>query len=334
MDIFDIKLEEINEKLIKRNRGFLYDLKHDRENGLILPFFAMYMNYANKNGLDFCFTTKTSFECGIIHDDKLIFMSYGTFDRLCKLAELIVRSGVITGKTRELNFFDLHLVEKPFVGFNNEERDETESESHLFMFILNTLMFFVFSHEVGHFVNRHGERNIKNTTDNIFDDVIGHKFIDKNQLISSHARELVADCYALNSVKKYIQSVFNNQDDYINNLVEDYKTKEGPVLLSLLLILCYFKLTDGLNDFDHFESTHPSTAARMRFIISCHIESLNAHDDDIFIDKYLTSIIDQCTSIFASVDAEFGLKWIVDTSTDEMTEWFNEVHKEYPKWTV
>lgn len=292
------------------------------------------MDSVNKFDLNFCITTDLNLRCGVIYNEKLIFMSYGTFDRLCKLSELIVRSGVITGNCKELNFYDLHFVTNPFVGFNNESGVESESESHLFMFVLDCLILFIVSHEVGHFINKHGDRIIKGNFDNIFDDVLGHREIDKAELISSHARELVADSFALNIVKKYVKSVFDEQAPYLSHLLDFYRCKEGSVVFSLLLILCYFKLSDGLTPHEHFKSTHPSTAARVRFIISCHIESLDNEDETIIFSVYYDLIMAQLKSIFASVGKDFYLTWIRDTSTPEMSEWFNEVYKEHVRWVV
>ncbi|MXE76007.1 hypothetical protein FQ028_26605, partial [Escherichia coli] len=81
MDRFEIKLNEINEILSKNQLGLIYDFINDRDNGLVLPFFSKYMDSVRKFDLDFCITTNSHFQCGIIYDEKLIFMSYGTFDR-------------------------------------------------------------------------------------------------------------------------------------------------------------------------------------------------------------------------------------------------------------
>lgn len=334
MDRFKNKLDEIDRIISKNGLGFIYDFENDKDNGLVHPFCCIFMDFANKFDLDFCITTNLNFQCGIIYDEKLIFMSYGTFDRLCKLSELIFRSGMITGKPMSLNFYDLHLVNNPFVGFNNETREENESESHLFMFILQSLMLFIVSHEVGHFVNKHGDRAIKQSFYNIFDDVLGHREIDGNELISSHARELVADGFALNIVKKNVQSAFDQEVCYLGNLLDFYTCKEGGIVFSLLLILCYFKLSDGLSPHEHFNSTHPSTAARVRFILSCHIESLNNEDETKKFGIYYNLITTQLKSIFSTMGNEFELTWIKDTNTPEMAEWFNDVYKEHPIWVV
>lgn len=332
MGRFETKLNKINEILSNKQLGFIYDFENNRDNGLVFPFFCMYMDSLKEFDLEFCITTNFNFQCGIIYDERLIFMSYGTFDRLCKLSDLICRSGMITGKSKDLDFYDLHLVTNPFVGFNHEIREEGESESHLFMFILDCLMLFIVSHEVGHFINKHGDRAIKKSIDTIFDDILGHRKINRDELIASHTRELIADAFAFNVVKKNIQSAFDQQVPFLDNLLEFYNSKEGGIVFSLLLILCYFKLADGLSPYEHFQSTHPSTAARVRFILSCHIESLVNEDEEKTFKFYYNLIITQLKFIFASMGNDFELKWIEDTSSPEMTEWFNDVYKEYPKW--
>ena len=332
MDRFEKKLEEMNFILKKHDLGLIYDVKNDRENGLLLPFFCMFMDSVNKVGLDFCITTELRIRCGIIHHEKLVFMSYGTFDRLCKLSELIVRSGVITVREMPLNFHDLHFVDNPFVGFNNEEREENESESHLFMFVLECLMLFIVSHEVGHFINKHGDRETKRDFDGIFDDILGHRDIVETELIASHARELVADCFALNIVRNHIESVFDRKADYLNNLLPIFDGEKGGVLLSLLIIMSYFKLTDGQSPHEHFKSTHPSTGARVRFILSCYVESLVSDEQIEEFAPYYNILMVQLKLIFELLGYDSESSWLKSTTSPEMNEWFNKVYIEYPNW--
>ncbi|MEN4560892.1 hypothetical protein [Pantoea agglomerans] len=340
MDIFEQKLEEMNFILEKHGLGLIYDVENDRENGLLMPFFCMFMDSVNQVGLNFCITTELSIRCGIIHHEKLVFMSYGMFDRLCKLSELIARSGVITVKEMPLNFHDLHFVANPFVGFNNEDREEDELESHFFMFVLECLMLFIVSHEVGHFINKHGNRETLRNFDGIFDDVLGHREISEAELIASHARELVADCFAFNIVRNHIESVFERKDDYLNNLLPVFDGEKGGVLLSLLIIVSYFKLTDGLSPHEHFKSTHPSTGARVRFILSCYVGSLVSDEEieevsDEEIEEfapYYNILMMQLNSIFKLLGYNSENTWLKSTSSPEMIAWFDKVYIEYPNW--
>ncbi|OBY34969.1 hypothetical protein PR729_19120 [Providencia rettgeri] len=328
------KLESMNEAIKKKNLGFIYNYMEDRDNGILYPFSSFMMKYANKAGLDFCITTDINHRSGIIHDDKLIFMSYGTFDRLCKLANLMVKSGVLTGKKKDIEYYNLHLIDNPYVGFNNNEHDEnlSDSELNLFLFLLHGFLVFIISHEIGHYVNKHGLRMKNNKADNVFDDITGHKYIKREELIASHARELVADNYALNKLKIHVKSAFHNEFFDFNHFLEWFKEDESDIFLSMLLITCYFKLSDGSNPCEHFNSTHPSTAARVHFIYACHMEIL---DNDVKMNKFsllIKKVMLITNLIFSNTENTTELSWLEETSSPAMLDWFNEIYKEYPNW--
>ena len=119
----------------KKNNFTDQSLQNDRDNGLVLPFFAKYMDQVRGIGLEFCVTTDMGARAGILYKHKLIFMSHGVFDRLCKLSLLIHSSGVLNDNPKHFDYVDLHFVDRPFTGFSpNDYRKEPESDAHLFLF--------------------------------------------------------------------------------------------------------------------------------------------------------------------------------------------------------
>ncbi|HDM8240841.1 hypothetical protein [Vibrio campbellii] len=325
------RLEELDEILFQNGLGCIYDFVEDRDNGLVQPFFGKYMDEVKKVGLEFCVTTDKGTRTGILYNQNLIFMSYGLFDRLCKLSLLIHSSGVLNGKSKSFKFVDLHLVDNPFVGFNpDEQRKESESDSHLLLFIFDCLLSFVVYHEVGHYVNMHGNR------EKISDDIEGHRKIDKNTdrktLIESHARELVADNYAFRSLRKCIEVPIKNSNPIIEELLPELKSEKGAILLALLFVACYFKLMDGNSPNSHFESTHPESAIRVHSIFATFLEP---HMDKNEMESYaqlLPLSITLLKDVFIHKDGAFDFNWQGRATTPEMMQWHSEICSEYANW--
>lgn len=321
------RLEELDEILFKNELGCIYDFLGDRDNGLVLPFFAKYMDAVKDVGLEFCVTTDKGTRAGILYKQNLIFMSYGLFDRLCKLSLLIHSSGVLSGKSKPFKFVDLHLVDNPFVGFHpDEQREESESDSHLLLFIFDGLLSFVVAHEVGHYINRHGDR------EKISDDIEGHRKIDRKTLIESHARELVADNYAFSYLRKDIEVSIKSSNPIIEELLPEFKSEKGAILLALLFISCYFKLMDGNSPNSHFESTHPESAIRVHSIFATFLEP---HMDTNEMEPYAQLFplaITLLKDVFTYKDGAFDFNWQGRAMTPEMKEWHSEICSEYANW--
>ncbi|MEA3480406.1 MAG: hypothetical protein U9R65_00430 [Pseudomonadota bacterium] len=320
------RLEELNKILASNNLGFAYDILNDRENGLVLPFFARYMDAVNIKGLEFIVTTDTNATAGILYKHNLIFLSYGLFDRLCKLSLLIHASGVLDGKKKPFNFFDLHLVDNPFTGFSNESDEFGEApEVYLLLFIFDSLLGFIVAHEVGHFVNNHGYRI------NFSDDVIGHKRIAREQLIQSHARELVADNYAFKLLRNDIEQAILTNNPVVGNLSEEYKNGNGASILSLLFMASYFKLMDGQNPNSHFESTHPEAVIRVKFLFSCYLEPYIDTEFEEKMAALLIVTIRLLKEVYEYKGDSFEVDW---KHSPEINQWYLEIHSELPKWSI
>ena len=323
------RLKELNDILFNNDLGFIYDFLGDRDNGLVLPFFALHMDAVKKIGLEFCVTTETGIKAGILYKHKLIFMSYGLFDRLCKLALLIHSSGVLNASAKEFKFVDLHLVENPFKGFNDEETSsELGGDAHLLLFLFDKLLSFIVAHEVGHYINRHGDRV------DFSDDSEGHKKISRESLIQSHTRELVADNYAFRALRHDITELISSHNPILNDLLPEYKSEQGAALLSLLFVACYFKLMDGQSPFSHFESTHPETAVRIHSIFATYLEPYMDTDKQDEMAALLPLAISLLKRIFKHKGDDFVLDWQGKKSTLEIKQWHLEVENEYPKWCL
>lgn len=328
MDIYNNKLEAINKILIKNNLGLMYDIENEDVNPLVMIFFCKYMDDANKIGLDFCITTDQAVRAGIIYHERLIFLSYGLFDRLCKLSLLIYSSGELNGRQLDFNFSDLHLTELPFKNSDLEFIKSDNERYLLFIFLLDAMLCFVISHEVGHYFNDHGKRK------KISDDIQGHQKIERKNLIVSHAIELVADSHGFISLLDNIKHRFLKEDKGIAYLLPCYKNDYGYMLLSHVIVGCYFKLMDGHAPLPHFYSTHPDSASRLKVIYSSILEhyvpkersKLKQHGEIII--SALTCV----RKIFEYKGDVFNVNWLSNYTDEEMNAWFNDVSQEYENW--
>jgi hypothetical protein len=329
MDSKDKKLEQLNAILHKNELGFIYDFLNNKENGLVLPFFARYMDYVNEIGLDFCVTTDKQIKAGIIYKHNLIFMSYGLFDRLCKLALLIHSSGALNGKPKEFKFTDLHLVDNPFVGFNQEGRVVgLETDSHLLLFVFDCLLGFVVAHEIGHCVNNHGNRI------EVSDDIEGHVKVNQTSLIQSHTRELVADNYAFRFLRQDIEQRISSNNKALTDLLPEFKNEKGGALLALLFVSCYFKLMDGQSPYPHFKSTHPESAIRVHSIFATYLEPYTGTNEIEQFAILLPLSLSLLKKVFKHKDADFELDCQGKASTPEMIKWYSKIYAEYTNWSV
>lgn len=321
------RLEELNGILSENNLGFIYDFLGDRDNGLVLPFFARYMDALKRIGLEFCVTTDTGKKAGILYKHKLIFMSYGLFDLLSKLALLIHSSGVLNDIKKDFKFVDLHLIENPFKGFHNEQCPrESENDDYLLLFIFDSLLGFLVAHEVGHYVAKHGDRV------NFSDDSEGHKKISRDYLLQSHARELVADNYAFRTLRRDLASSIHAKNPVLNDLLPKYKSEQGAALLSLLFVACYFKLMDGQSPLSHFESTHPEAPVRVHSIFATYLESYMDTEYQDEMAALLPLAISLLKQVFRHKDDHFDSAWLERASTPEIKQWHLDVSEEYKKW--
>lgn len=329
MNYFENKLSQLNDILIQNQLGFIYDFKNEKENGLILPFFAKYMDLLNELNHDFCVTTDLTSRAGILYKEKLIFISHGLFSRLCKLSSLMFNSGVFNGNMKKLKYFDLNLVERPFEEFFPEQnRNETKSESYLFLFIFDCLLSFIVHHELGHLFNGHGDRV------DTSDDIEGHRKIASEKTIQSHCRELVADNFAFISLNKKIKQSIDNADSQTSDLLECFKGEFGPTIMTLTIIGSYFTLMDGSGYIDHFSSTHPIAPVRIHSIYASFLDRYLDTPNEALAKAVIYLTLDNITNIFKIVNSDFKLNLYSKTSTPEMTNWSKAIFIEYPNWVV
>ncbi len=323
MDLHNIILDRIDKVLSENNLGFSYDYLHEEDNSLIHPFFASTMDNCKQIGLEFTITTDRLARAGILYEERLIFISFGLFDRLCKLSELIVCSGLIDNSSNTFRYASLDLIDNPFT-WPNEKKElfNTPDKNELFLFIFDTLFSFIVAHEIGHYHHKHGERK-DDIKINLFDDIIGHREIKEN-IISSHAREIIADSFAfwntIEKTKKYIRK---------KNFRNSYAT-----FLTVFILSSYFQMMDKnkCSFEEHSKSTHPLSIIRTRilFTICMNNDELGINNENFPI--LLASVSTNIQKLFKIIDVEVLNNFLEETNDENFTKWFKLVHKEFPLW--
>ncbi len=194
------------------------------------------------------------------------------------------------------------------------------------MFIFDNLLTFVISHEVGHFYHEHGKRFTTNNV--ILDDVEGHRKINTNDLVSSHARELAADNYAFDTL---LDNIENTIQTHIRSFSPLFKEKNGSVILTILIISCYFQMMDGSSGHEHFNSTHPEAAMRGCSVMATYVENLKEGEENK-VSGIFAVVIDLLTNIFSTLDVEYKFDWAGRMAEPKMKLWHFEVFNECSKW--
>jgi len=329
--IYEQKLESLNKIISKNKLGFMYEFQQEQDNGLILPFFSSYMDSLNRIGLDFSVTTDKEATAGIIYNEKLIFISFGLIDRVSKLSELILSSGILDGKEKPIRYYDLHLIDNPFTGFKIDDNVfESDDQINLYLFIFDQLLSFIITHEVGHFVNGHGNRLKKSNVNYILDDIEKYREIIGEEVIASHARELVADNYAFHLISKFIDSSLGEKP--IDLLLNKFKGENGSILLTLVLVTCYFQLMDSVSTSKHFNQTHPEAIARAFYIMATYDESHMKDPSFYQFDTIYPKVMVLVERVFKQLDTNFKTTWKDKIITEEMEIWYEIMNKEFQLW--
>lgn len=317
--------ERLEEKINTLELGMAYDLLNTDENGLIYPYYLLYKDSLSNAGFDFLITTNRNPNAGVLYREKLIIMSQGLIDRLSKLAELIVSSGVLDGEKVKLRYFDLDFSANSFRGFDNKGSIyETPQKTKLFHFVFTTLMSFVLHHEVGHVYHKHGERLQQ---PNYFGDSQGHAKISAVDAISSHARELIADIHSFLKLMKSTEEKLSSSNDF--GLIEHFNDHKNTRHILLILVTCYFRMMDMRSTLSHFESTHPEAVVRA-FAIYAKSCSLEKNQAIAILDVFRS--LDLVKQIFSYLEQPLPNDWLDKIWSTDMLEWQKKVQNEYSFW--
>lgn len=275
----NITIEEI---LRKTKLGWEY--VSDEENILFEMYKYLAQNLCDIVNAKFVFIKDKGQTAGVIYDYKLIFMSSGMFVSLCKLADLIIKSGLYTNTKQELKYYNLDFTEKPYeYTYPYFLQNSNEDDDKLFHFTLKILIEFIVLHEIGHLINNHGTRTQQRDNLIFSVDTKNNIRLSKEDSINSQAREIIADNYASFTLMALLGAKLHNLNgDHLDDAVKKYITSDSVFLYFFLTtIYLYFKMTNNEFSKDNiFNSSHPPPPFRINTILTNIINKMSSFFND------------------------------------------------------
>ena len=132
----------IDSILFKNNLGQRFEPDDFPENILFKLFQRIGSNFSNNYNYLFGFSNDKGTQAVIFHKEKLIVMSFGMFDTICKIAETITISGVFINCKIEHRYFNIPYPENPFIYKNSNSFYTEEPEELLFLFhVIHEIIF-------------------------------------------------------------------------------------------------------------------------------------------------------------------------------------------------
>ena len=296
--------------------------------------------------LHFTFIHGTNLQAYAVYKSDMIVVTDGLFNFLCRLADRIVSKGLFTniGRPTEptwtpnldnsLRTARELIQDKPF-DFASSAWKTDESRKGLFFYLLLTMFRFVVLHEMGHIYHKHGDR---------FNDEAAAMDIDTSQpqllpeidALDSQARELVADKFAIDALKKILEVEIERikQTPFLENLSgELLASKEKREIFLLQTVYLYFSATDrlpGLSATEAIRMSHPPAAFRLVTIAATMTKHLN--DEEVKHTTLAATIIGD-SLISVALDRNPDPDWLVRMQDPLFSEQYKNLYQRVSMWT-
>lgn len=320
----------LSNTLFANNLGEYLDVQEVCENELFELFETVGRQICVENELFFAFSASECVQAGIIYDSRIVFMTYGMFNSICKLAEKMTLSGSWTGtEAKESDYYCLTEGRVPFKFSHDRNFSDDTVSLHFFIYVLNVLFRFIIFHEIAHYVKKHNYRD-NQPKEGITSDMLGYESNGPEQdTLSKQARELVADAASFSHLLAYSQACFDSEEPLIQTLKGVFPNDFATSTLNLSIIYCYFKMMDNGKGADKlFTLSHPTAAFRAKVILSHYIEiNTNEESDSDFI-RILYFVINLSSTIFDSDRNSF----LSEVQGEKIDDWFMKLYKEQEKW--
>lgn len=298
--------------------------------------------------ISFSFTQSRELQAGANTEHRLILVSGGLGDLMCRLCAAIVGAGVFIklgnppvncvpdyGESKSAKA----LLDRDFFRWDDEYapwRKDSERQQ-LFAFLLIQTHRFVLLHEAGHILHGHGWRSERTSLGSVIDGPVPPE-ADEAAAISSMARELVADAQAFHFHFRLLEEHFAREGmDEMTELLRE-KLVGSPrerLRMTLLAAFLVFQLLDYREW--SFESarlrSHPPAPFRMKALYATALE-LNHSDMPSEVLKEEV----EYASLLGSVVVDVGLnrlpqiKWINQVDGPEFDRLFARIHAQMHKW--
>ena len=233
----------------------------------------------------FTFNCASRIQAYAVYDSRLIVVTAGFFDFLCRLAGRIVASGLFSDVGQSQNQPNWNpdilrsermpreiIQDEPF-NVMAPPWQEDDERSGLFFYLLLTLFRFVILHEIGHLYYRHGDRLGDSRV--VMDiDSVEPRLLSEEDALDAQARELAADNFAM----QMLLSIQESELERIarTKLVAPLGEKlldTGQKRITFLLYVAYifFAAMDrrpGASPSDAIRMSHPPAAFRLVTVVA------------------------------------------------------------------
>lgn len=243
--------------------------------------------YVPEQPVSFAMTESEKIQALASFDPTFILVSGGLVDTICRFSSRLVGAGIFVAfgsaepnwqpsASRSLKPLQQLLNDEPF-RWNSALVPwiEDAERVQLFGFLTMSLHRFVVLHELGHIVYGHGKR--ANDDNDLVVDGLETDFADQTAAITSQARELAADTYAINSLRQLFEAEFDRFDlDPMRKLLKPNLMNSPRARLRMVMFVAFavFQILDRRNWTLEvaMNASHPPAPARMKAAYATALE--------------------------------------------------------------
>jgi hypothetical protein len=330
------------------------DVGPEDQSGWMVPFAIQAQEMCEAGGATFVFLESADMQAVAVQDERDVVGVYaGMFWMLCRLASLVASSGVFPAMKGQIEPAWIPELERssrtprelleerrPFnwalesIGWKQDPDRQI-----LFYTVLSLLFRFVVFHEIGHIVNDHGRRRRRTGRDALLIDRPNPLLLDPNEALSSQAREVIADGFALtHTIKTFSQEMSSGSHLALAQIVRERLAPNASASIRFVLsvVYLYFRLSDR-SDWQSVpidRLSHPPAPFRMKALLALLVDlkplGINESTAASIISQTMLSgdaLMSVMLSIFPQPD------WIKQISTPAHDRHFGQMYERFPDWT-
>lgn len=299
----------------------------------------------------FTFNCDQQLQAYAVYGSRLVVVTAGLFDFLCRLAGRIVANGLFstvgqppTDRTwnpdtiRSKQIPRKLLQDEPFDVKSPPWKDDPE-RSGLFFYLLLTLFRFVVLHEIGHFYHRHGDR-LNGVMVGMEIDAVQPKLLPEEEALDSQARELVADKFAMDILLRLQENELERIER--TELVAPLGKKllnspQKRIAFVLNAVYVYFAATDRLPNVppeDAVRMSHPPAAFRLVTIAATSLDRTEAAlDQETTRSAVLATGIIGDALLAIALDRKPDPAWLAHMQGRPFSQHYEKLYERVDIWT-
>jgi hypothetical protein len=297
--------------------------------------------------LSFTFNCSHQIQAYALYKHKLVVVSAGCFDFICRLADRIVEKGIYQGvgvpknpdwtpsPENSAETIRNLIAQRPFFPSKATWRDDTERRE-LFRYLMLMLFRLVVLHEIGHFYHRHGKR-FDGEIGNLDIDSAQPKLLPEDDALDSQARELVADKFACENLTRMVEEeanwlYYSTEGHEFASRFLDTRLKRISFVLQIAYI--YFVATDRLSNADPIVSvrmSHPPASFRLVTIVATAGTGFDSQEGATQLNNFIR-VADAIMAV--TLDRIPDLKWLAQLDHPGFSRHYAALYNKFDDWAV